>query len=260
MKQFIPAFLGLLLLGACSKKDLQVFNSKGDIYFNNLKKSEDYESWDKYFDTLKYSFAAATPDLMQDTVVVNVKITGNTASTPREFKLIIDKENTDAVEGRDFKLPDNNNYFIASGAVTAAFKVVIFKTSAMEEKPVNLTLRLLPNENFDTLLLLRKENVLSNSQPAIRLNRFVISMSNILNVPAYWLENENFFGRYSWEKWKVVAQVLEVEFDYDLSGFPKDAYKSFAISTQAYLNSEAAKGNIIRELDGSAMMMGPDVQ
>ncbi|MGN6419218.1 MAG: DUF4843 domain-containing protein [Pseudobacter sp.] len=260
MKQFIPGILGLLLLGACSKENVQLFNSKGDIYFNNLIKSEDYESWDKYFDTLKYSFATKEPAFVQDTLVVSVKITGNTTSTPRAFQLITDEEHTDAIEGRDFKLPENNNYFIPGGAVTADFKVVIFKTSAMEEKPLYLTLRLLPNENFDTLFLLRKENVLDRSAPAIRLNRFVISMSNTLNVPAYWSENENFFGKYSWEKWLIVARVLDIEPDYDLSGFPRESYKRYATSTQQYLNSEAAKGNIIRERDGSVMIMGPDVQ
>lgn len=260
MKHFIPAFLGMLLLGACSKQRLQLFNSKGDIYFNNLTKSEDYESWDKYFDTLRYSFADKEPDLVQDTVKVNVKITGDTTSTPRAFKFIIDKEHTDAVEGRDYKLPDNNNYIIPGGAVAAEFKVIIFKTSAMEERPVHLTLKLLPNENFDTLFIFRKENALDRSMPAIRLNRFVISMSNILAVPAYWSENENFFGKYSWEKWQIVAQVIGVDLNYDLSGFPKSTYKSFATSTQEYLNREAARGNIIRERDGSAMIMGPDVQ
>ncbi len=162
------------------------------------------------------------------------------------------------MEGRDYILPDNTKLFIPRGSVTTTFYVKLLNSADLADKKLNIVLKLEPNEFFDTLLVSRLANVLGDRMISTRT--FKITFSNMVSIPNFWAEYENLFGTFSQSKYLLMLEVNSLDVNFDLSSFTEDDYWILAKQTQLYLDMEAANGNVIREEDGSIMVMGPDVQ
>jgi len=259
MKQLLLTVLSLWLFAACKKADFLRYDTsnKADIYFDNHT-VEDYNYWNLYFDTARISFGSR-PDVTQDSVLLGVRISGDTTATDRAFSLVVDKNASSAVAGRDYQLPDNNSLVIRRDSIGAKFYVKIFKSAAILDTPLTLVLKLMPNNHFDTLITQQKEQYLYNNV-ILNATRFRITIDNIIPEPDYWKNYVNFLGSYSQQKYLLLLKVNGLTLTDAIGNLSVTYFKGIASKVQAYLNQQAAAGNTILEKDGSPMVMGPDAQ
>lgn len=250
MKKLLFLLLLTLLVIGCKKTSFPIYQARADIYFSNL-------SQDIYIDSLQYSFGI-DPDFNEDSIAVDISITGDTANIDRPFTLIVDKTVSDAVEGQDYKLPESNKLVIPRDSTGKRIYVKIFRSDALLDKPATLVLKLMPNTHFDTLLSDQKESYYSNVM--LKARTFKIVITAIVEKPSYWDDFSNFLGDYSQQKLLLLLKVNDLKRTDDISNLSASYFKDIATKTQAYLNAQATAGNIIREKNGQPMAMGPDVQ
>ncbi|WP_142686811.1 DUF4843 domain-containing protein [Chitinophaga polysaccharea] len=254
MKQLLLLALPVLLFMSCKKTSFIVYNTKADIYFDNhMIRNFDFI----YYSTKGYSFGNK-PDVTEDSIPLTVKITGGIASTDRPFVLAVNQDSSGAVAGRDYTLPDNSKLIIPRDSITATFYVKVHRSAALLDKPATLVLKLMPNTFFDTLITEQKESIYNN----IILNAvsFKITIDDIIPKPGYWKNYINFLGAYSQQKYLILLKVNGLSLTDDIGKLSKTYFKEIATKMQQYLHQQAAAGNIIREKDGSLMVMGPDVR
>lgn len=240
----IPVCLLAVAVG-CTKTKLLTYDleAKSDIYFDGPS-GKDYT----YSDTLTYSFAKKDDDLTTDSVKVNVRATGILMPYNREYDLKIDAALSTAVAGKDYQIRGNNLIMPANKALKQP-SFDIFRTPDLYGKSVKLVLNLLPNQNFETKTKFGTGN--------ISVTRFVIVIDNMIPKPAYWDANISYLGNYSMDKILLMKKILKLD--------PFEIYKgaliqNFAKDLQVYLNEQKDAGNIIRELNGMEMVMGPSAQ
>ena len=137
--------LGLsAVLGACEKKDIEVFTTDdAGIYFQ-LIKGYYGTTTEIYTDSLDYSFASL-PASMKDVILpATVRTMGKVADYDRPFKVVVDKEGTTAIEGVHYEI-DLDSVVVPAGKSSANVNVRFFRTDDLMEKSVRLALRLEDN-------------------------------------------------------------------------------------------------------------------
>jgi hypothetical protein len=134
----------------------------------------------------------------------------------------------------------------------------VFRTNHLLKGPAQVILKLAPNEYFDTLIRKTKESYYNNVM--LQATTLKIVIDDQVPEPDFWKAFINYFGSYSQDKYLLVLQVNQLDIKDDLSGLAASFFENISKKTQAYLKEQAAKGNVIRERDGTAMSMGPDAQ
>lgn len=170
---FIIFGLVVFLLCACQENDNYLYDSPDNIYFNFK---------DTANSRITYSFAY-TPDIVQDTVLVPVRISGNRVGWSRQFKLQIVSDETTAQAEKHYK-PLDDFYEIASDSGTYEVPVIVYnKDPEMDDSTFMITLTLQPTPDFQVNL---------TYIPKVR-----ISFSNRLEEPNWWKSWMSSLGTYS---------------------------------------------------------------
>src|SRR5688572_7594034 len=133
--------ISMLLLNACSKKDVTTYQQDARVYFRIPGQFDATVSRD----SLLYSFPFHPTATEQDTIWFEACVMGNATPTDREIGIRIDMAGTTAKENVDFKFL---NKMVPAGAFKVAIPIVIYKTAAIKDSFVRLQLSVLENQNF----------------------------------------------------------------------------------------------------------------
>ena len=250
--------LGLsAVLGACEKKDIEVFTTDdAGIYFQ-LIKGYYGTTTEIYTDSLDYSFASL-PASMKDVILpATVRTMG---------KVVVDKEGTTAIEGVHYEI-DLDSVVVPAGKSSANVNVRFFRTDDLMEKSVRLALRLEDNEHFKCYFPEYKNmNTYSSTGVLIHGDSFSFTLSEMYTIPWYWrvIIETDYFGVWTPKKFVVINLVCGFTMDdwnnaggtgakiiYGRCGF-------FATMVQKYLQEQADAGTPVVDSDGKYMQLDSD--
>lgn len=149
-----------------------------------------------YFDTMAVSLGLLNDTILFDTLKVPVELMGHLSDVDRTYKIVIDKDSTDAIEGVHYKAFESLRTMKA-GKRADTVKIIIIRenlsTSFRNPVNVHLELKMEPTEDFD--LGLKK---------GLRMKYI---LSNYLPEPIWWSDPGVWFGSldyYHPEKWKIL--------------------------------------------------------
>jgi len=217
----VAVFLISVMWGC--EKDLEEYSGLDYIYF----------STDITKDSLTYCFGLAGVE-DQDTLGLEMKVSGMPAVTDREYKVSIAK-NSGLEAGSDIVVL---NPVFRGNRVVDTLWVVVRNSDKLKQGEYLLQLDLVANEHFS--LCFPKQNSAK------------IYLTDKIEIPEWWDEtqvNEG-LGVYSETKYRLFIRVCRVTGFGDLE-YPerRDAILRF----RKYLDEEAEKGNVILDEDGRPM-------
>jgi hypothetical protein len=241
----------LLCIGmtvACKKSKLMLYEGGQTIYF------EDENTYSKvYVDTAYYNFG--TSEIKSDTLFKYVWVMGSIVDHKRPFKIRVVKENTTAVEGRDYELPIADSLYIPANSRQQRLPIILHRTSELFDKEVKLEIELVENNLFNTNMKVHN-NYASAYTPSATKIRFTIA--DRLPKPPVWDANFGALGSYSRKKFTMFVENQELDYSrwYSKPFYSNSSIKYYASEFQYYLNEERDNGNIILDEDGKEMKMG----
>jgi len=180
-----------MALSACNKS-LEPYVDSPQVYF-----------FERATDLLKtritnksYSFLKVPSSILMDTVKIKVKTMGFPKDYDRVVRGKMIAEGSTAVEGTNF---DFINGIVKAGAVEGYLYILLYRTSDIKTKTVQLNLSIAETSDF-------KPGVVED-------NFFTVLWSDNLVKPANWeggLGLINFFGAYSTAKYRFIIDILGV--------------------------------------------------
>jgi len=270
MKKYIPHSLVLLFtviaFQACKYDTLMLFDQKPNVYFTYL------DGTDRALDStnVRFFYILGT----EATVDIPVSITGALSNVDRYAAFAVNTDLTTAVEGVHYEFL-TNTITIPANSTSGQLGIRILRSPdlAIDREILKLSIRLEPNEQFDTEYKARLNTTTKVSRQVLE---YPIYMSDILTKPRYWSSvNETYFlGTYSEKKFTLICELngfphsyLDGEPWYDSDGNLISQMTSttastyiqvYAKRTYIYLEAQKAAGNTIYEADGvTEMKLGP---
>ena len=255
----------VFILAACEKQDIPVFTSDDHgIYFQRMS-SYIYGSTTEYYgDSTAYSFASEAGSVKSAVLAATARTMGKVMDYDRPFKVVVDKENSTAVEGVHYEA-DLDTVKMPAGASSVYVRVRFFRAADLTEKTVRLVLKLEDNEYFKCYLPEYKNtNVYTATGAMIHGDQYVFSLSEMYTAPSYWnMFGGDFFGDWTPQKYVIVNTVCGLTpADWNNAGYAgaKVAYgrfSFFAVAVQKYLQERADAGEPVSDSDGSYMQLAP---
>lgn len=255
-------FFSLLVFMGCEKKDIDVFTTDDTgIYF---QRSSSYSgSTQNYSNSSSFSFASLDASVEYSILSASVRTMGKVADYDRPFKVVVDEEQTTAIEGVHYTL-NLDTCYIPAGESSANVRVTFFRTEDLMDEEVRLTLRLQDNEYF-TCYIDEYKSTNSYTATGVQLSgtsfRFIVS--EMYTEPGYWTSlGTSYLGTWSARKYSVVNSVCELtDDDWEVAGqsgakVALGRFNFFALAVQAYLQEQADAGTPVLEADGSYMQLG----
>lgn len=200
--QYILLFLlsGMSILSC--KKDELMYEDQPGIYI-------DKEKFVGIRDSTTYSFAEKANTLMQDTIYIPVKISGNVTPTDRPVPLKVDHALTTATVGMHFQILDTK---IKANEITARVPILIKRTPDLKTKQVRLYLKIETSAEFPLKIMSTKTNSTFNGEPSSTYNPgYLIKLNDQLLKPDTWDASGSwfkfFFGNYSAVKYRFIIDV-----------------------------------------------------
>lgn len=246
----------------CEKKDIDVFTTDDTgIYF---QRSSSYSgSTQNYSNSSSFSFASLDASVEYSILSASVRTMGKVADYDRPFKVVVDEEQTTAIEGVHYTL-NLDTCYIPAGESSANVRVTFFRTEDLMDEEVRLTLRLQDNEYF-TCYIDEYKSTNSYTATGVQLSgtsfRFIVS--EMYTEPGYWTSlGTSYLGTWSARKYSVVNSVCELtDDDWEVAGqsgakVALGRFNFFALAVQAYLQEQADAGTPVLEADGSYMQLG----
>lgn len=175
MKNWTLFILAIIVMGvsSCGENPDFVYHSQDNIYL-------DYE--DTTARMISYSFAY-TPEKVEDTIYIPVKISGKIETYDRSFKLVVLDTATTAEPALHYE-PFKDAYTMPADSGTVRVPVVIYnKDPELADKTVSLAFALVATEDFKI--------------DFPHLNYAKISFSNRLEQPNWWMFWMGQLGLYS---------------------------------------------------------------
>jgi hypothetical protein len=186
---------GLALLG-CAEDDLKLYNGRSAIYFEALEVNTG-----RILDTIDFGFGP-TP-LVEVELALRVKATGDVMDTDRRFKVKV--ENTDdATPGIDFDV--DSSFTFPAGAPEAAVAVKLYRGPEDDDTTRFVTLRLVPNEHFDTSLPYRYRT----TTDSVDVTRMTVQFTSAMPRPQYYMEVV--MGYFSVDKLLLVNELCNLTY------------------------------------------------
>lgn len=158
MKRNVIVFIVLaaIVLGACKKADLKVYDSPANVYF---------DFYGNQRDSLIYTFAFE-PSRSGDTIYLPVRLSGIRESSDRKFIIKIDQDpdSTTAVANKHYKPLDSFYILKANTGVTEVPLIIFNSDSTLQSKSFQIKFKLYPTSDLDTGLnkLIRGKLVFSS--------------------------------------------------------------------------------------------------
>lgn len=243
--------LFILIIGTLAgcAKDLKTFNERPVVYFQNAVEAKDNTG--QLYDSTVITFAYAAASLKDSLVTVAIKVTGAPAAEDRPFILKVLDSST-AVAGKHYDIV--SPMVIPAGKVTAQLQIKFHRQPEMLMQPFQIYLALAANEHFGTDLLVK--NLGGGKFVYTTWHR--VKADDVLARPMYWLDT--YLGTFSRKKLYLMSEILEIPINKLNTSASVAEVNFYGKFMQRYLNEQKSNGNIIKEDDGSDMVMGPSVQ
>lgn len=224
MRKYIYYIVGILFIYACSKDEIETFETAQQYLF--FGKS--------YADSSTYSFFYY-PDSASLTIPVEVKLIGSTSDKDREFKLAIDKEES-TVSDNHYTFPDK--FIFRANCVTDTVYIKINNAADLRENMVRLVLKIEPTSVF-----------LPGQSEYIRN---VFRFSDIIEQPKWWNQKiiDSYLGEYTETKFREFMKVTGVG---DLSDASPDELWYLARTFKYYLQEMEKAGTPVIDEGGGYM-------
>lgn len=253
----------VFILAACEKQDIPVFTSDDHgIYFQRMSSYILGSTTEYYGDSTAYSFASEAGSVKSAVLSATARTMGKVVDYDRPFKVVVDRENSTAVEGVHYEA-NLDTVKMPAGASSVYVRVRFFRVADLTEKTVRLVLKLEDNEYFKCYLPEYKNtNVYTATGAMIHGDQYVFSLSEMYTAPRYWsVFGEDFFGDWTPQKYVIVNTVCGLTpADWSNAGYSgaKVAYgrfSFFAVAVQKYLQERADAGEPVLDSDGSYMQL-----
>ncbi len=270
MKSKLKYLCIFLFFGAaCQENDIMEFSSEDTtVYFQGgagYSMPGDgtviYAPTYRYIDSTVVSFAGLANTERFRTAYLPVKTMGKTKDYPRPVKIIVDKEESSAVEGVDFTV-GLDTIAIPANANQINVPVTLIRSDILLEKSKRIVFRLEENEYFKLLIPAYKASsswtAMADTLSALK---FTVVFNEQYSMPFYYeIFGEEFFGSWSPKKFRVLNEVMGWTVrDWNNAG-NKVAYGRFDFAAKAvrrHLQEMADAGTPITESDGSYMQLAP---
>ena len=263
------ALISFPFLWSCDKKEIPVFASDdAGIYFQRLTNAVYGSTTEYYGDSTDFSFAGTnayyTSHVLYAPVLTMVKV----VDYDRPFKVVVDMEETTAVEGKDFEI-ELDSLVIKAGTSKAEVPVRIIRTETLLEKTLKIVLRLQENEHFKCYLETYKNtNLYTAKGEQISGVRYVFTFNEMYTQPNFWKNyaEKDYFGEWTAKKYQVVNQVCgltPIDWRYaNYYGYKMQSARLpfFARTVRIYLQEQADAGNPVTDSDGKYMQLAPNYE
>ena len=263
------ALISFPFLWSCDKKEIPVFASDdAGIYFQRLTNAVYGSTTEYYGDSTDFSFAGTNAYYTSHVLYAPVLTMGKVVDYDRPFKVVVDMEETTAVEGKDFEI-ELDSLVIKAGTSKAEVPVRIIRTETLLEKTLKIVLRLQENEHFKCYLETYKNtNLYTAKGEQISGIRYVFTFNEMYTQPNFWKNyaEKDYFGEWTAKKYQVVNQVCgltPIDWRYaNYYGYKMQSARLpfFARTVRIYLQEQADAGNPVTDSDGKYMQLAPNYE
>lgn len=263
------ALISFPFLWSCDKKEIPVFASDdAGIYFQRLTNAVYGSTTEYYGDSTDFSFAGTNAYYTSHVLYAPVLTMGKVVDYDRPFKVVVDMEETAAVEGKDFEI-ELDSLVIKAGTSKAEVPVRIIRTETLLEKTLKIVLRLQENEHFKCYLETYKNtNLYTAKGEQISGVRYVFTFNEMYTQPNFWKNyaEKDYFGEWTAKKYQVVNQVCgltPIDWQYaNYYGYKMQSARLpfFARTVRIYLQEQADAGNPVTDSDGKYMQLAPNYE
>ena len=263
------ALISFPFLWSCDKKEIPVFASDdAGIYFQRLTNAVYGSTTEYYGDSTDFSFAGTNAYYTSHVLYAPVLTMGKVVDYDRPFKVVVDMEETTAVEGKDFEI-ELDSLVIKAGTSKAEVPVRIIPTETLLEKTLKIVLRLQENEHFKCYLETYKNtNLYTAKGEQISGVRYVFTFNEMYTQPNFWKNyaEKDYFGEWTAKKYQVVNQVCgltPIDWQYaNYYGYKMQSARLpfFARTVRIYLQEQADAGNPVTDSDGKYMQLAPNYE
>lgn len=263
------ALISFPFLWSCDKKEIPVFASDdAGIYFQRLTNAVYGSTTEYYGDSTDFSFAGTNAYYTSHVLYAPVLTMGKVVDYDRPFKVVVDMEETTAVEGKDFEI-ELDSLVIKAGTSKAEVPVRIIRTETLLEKTLKIVLRLQENEHFKCYLETYKNtNLYTVKGEQISGVRYVFTFNEMYTQPNFWKNyaEKDYFGEWTAKKYQVVNQVCgltPIDWQYaNYYGYKMQSARLpfFARTVRIYLQEQADAGNPVTDSDGKYMQLAPNYE
>ena len=263
------ALISFPFLWSCDKKEIPVFASDdAGIYFQRLTNAVYGSTTEYYGDSTDFSFAGTNAYYTSHVLYAPVLTMGKVVDYDRPFKVVVDMEETTAVEGKDFEI-ELDSLVIKAGTSKAEVPVRIIRTETLLEKTLKIVLRLQENEHFKCYLETYKNtNLYTAKGEQISGVRYVFTFNEMYTQPNFWKNyaEKDYFGEWTAKKYQVVNQVCgltPIDWQYaNYYGYKMQSARLpfFARTVRIYLQEQADAGNPVTDSDGKYMQLAPNFE
>ena len=263
------ALISFPFLWSCDKKEIPVFASDdAGIYFQRLTNAVYGSTTEYYGDSTDFSFAGTNAYYTRHVLYAPVLTMGKVVDYDRPFKVVVDLEETTAVEGKDFEI-ELDSLVIKAGTSKAEVPVRIIRTETLLEKTLKIVLRLQENEHFKCYLETYKNtNLYTAKGEQISGVRYVFTFNEMYTQPNFWKNyaEKDYFGEWTAKKYQVVNQVCgltPIDWRYaNYYGYKMQSARLpfFARTVRIYLQEQADAGNPVTDSDGKYMQLAPNYE
>ena len=263
------ALISFPFLWSCDKKEIPVFASDdAGIYFQRLTNAVYGSTTEYYGDSTDFSFAGTNAYYTSHVLYAPVLTMGKVVDYDRPFKVVVDMEETTAVEGKDFEI-ELDSLVIKAGTSKAEVPVRIIRTETLLEKTLKIVLRLQENEHFKCYLETYKNtNLYTAKGEQISGVRYVFTFNEMYTQPNFWKNyaEKDYFGEWTAKKYQVVNQVCgltPIDWLYaNYYGYKMQSARLpfFARTVRIYLQEQADAGNPVTDSDGKYMQLAPNYE
>lgn len=152
LKILLFAVMSFPFLWSCDKEEIPVFASNdAGIYFQRLTSTVYGSTTEYYSDSTDFSFAGMYAYYTSHVLNAPVLTMGKVVDYDRPFKVVVDMEESTAIEGIDFEI-ELDSLVIKAGTSNAVVPVRLLRTETLLEKSLKIVLRLQENEHFKCYL------------------------------------------------------------------------------------------------------------
>ncbi len=263
------ALISFPFLWSCDKKEIPVFASDdAGIYFQRLTNAVYGSTTEYYGDSTDFSFAGTNAYYTSHVLYAPVLTMGKVVDYDRPFKVVVDMEETTAVERKDFEI-ELDSLVIKAGTSKAEVPVRIIRTETLLEKTLKIVLRLQENEHFKCYLETYKNtNLYTAKGEQISGVRYVFTFNEMYTQPNFWKNyaEKDYFGEWTAKKYQVVNQVCgltPIDWQYaNYYGYKMQSARLpfFARTVRIYLQEQADAGNPVTDSDGKYMQLAPNYE
>ena len=263
------ALISFPFLWSCDKKEIPVFASDdAGIYFQRLTNAVYGSTTEYYGDSTDFSFAGTNAYYTSHVLYAPVLTMGKVVDYDRPFKVVVDMEETTAVEGKDFEI-ELDSLVIKAGTSKAEVPVRIIRTETLLEKTLKIVLRLQENEHFKCYLETYKNtNLYTAKGEQISGVRYVFTFNEMYTQPNFWKNyaEKDYVGEWTAKTYQVVNQVCgltPIDWRYaNYYGYKMQSARLpfFARTVRIYLQEQADAGNPVTDSDGKYMQLAPNYE